>query len=93
VVREQVEAGVTTQVTDLVQKHLGAIDLMVKDEIRQATLTQAPLLADEIVRTTAEPAVEQAVQRIVPQLAEQHIKAELKRLTEDTEDTSHSPAR
>jgi DNA-binding response OmpR family regulator len=93
VVREQVEAGVTTQVTDLVQKHLGAIDLMVKDEIRQATLTQAPLLADEIVRTTAERAVEQAVQRIVPQLAEQHIKAELKRLTEDTEDTSHSPAR
>jgi CheY-like chemotaxis protein len=81
-VREQAEAGVHKQLPAVVREHLGAIDLIVKDEIRQATLKQASLLADDIVRATAEQTVEQAVQRMVPELAEQHIKAELKRLTE-----------
>ena len=80
VIREQAEAGIRKHLPDVVREHLGAIDLVVKDEIRQATLKQAPLLADDIVRATAEQTVEQAVQRIVPELAEQHIKAELKRL-------------
>lgn len=86
VVREQAEAGVRKQLPDVVREHLGAIDLIVQDEIRQATLKQAPLLADDIVRATAEQTVEQAVQRIVPELAEQHITAELKRLTDGAED-------
>lgn len=84
-VREQAEAGVRKHLPDVVREHLGAIDLVVKDEIRQATLKQAPLLADDIVRATAEQTVEQTVQRIVPELAEQHIKAELKRLTDADE--------
>ena len=81
-VREQAEAGVRKHLGDVVREHLGAIDLVVKDEIRQATLKQAALLADDIVRATAEQTVEQAVQRMVPELAEQQIRAELKRLTE-----------
>jgi len=81
-VREQAEAGIRKQLPDRVREHLGAIDKIVKDEIRQATLKQAQLLADDIVRATAEQTVEQAVQRIVPELAEQRIKAELKRLTD-----------
>ncbi len=90
VVREQVEAGVRKHLPDVVREHLGAIDLVVQDEIRQATLKQAPLLADDIVRATAEQTVEQAVQRIVPELAEQHIKAELTRLTEGLADSPAS---
>jgi YesN/AraC family two-component response regulator len=81
-VREQAEAGIRKLLPDMVREHLGAIDKIVKDEIRQATLKQAQLLADDIVRATAEQTVEQAVQRIVPELAEQRIKAELKRLTD-----------
>ncbi|MGQ0695509.1 MAG: response regulator [Nitrospiraceae bacterium] len=81
-VREQAEAGIRKQLPDMVREHLGAIDKIVKDEIRQATLKQAQLLADDIVRATAEQTVEQAVQRIVPELAEQRIRAELKRLTD-----------
>jgi CheY-like chemotaxis protein len=81
-VREQAEAGVRKHLPEVVREHLGAIDLVVQDEIRQATVKQAPLLADDAVRHAAEVAVEQAVQRIVPDLAEQHIKAELARLTE-----------
>jgi DNA-binding response OmpR family regulator len=80
-VRELAEASVRKQLPDVVREHLGSIDLLVKEEIRQATLKQAPLIADDIVRATAEQTVEQAVQRIVPELAEQHIKAELTRLT------------
>lgn len=86
-VREQAEAGVRKYLPDVVREHLGAIDLVVKDEIQQATLIQAPTLADAIVRATAEQTVEQAVQRIVPELAEQHIKTELKRLTDGADKT------
>jgi len=53
-------------------------------------LKQAPLLANDLVRATVGQTVEQAVQRIVPDVAEQHIKAELKRLL-DTEEVSHPP--
>lgn len=80
-VRELAEASVRKQLPEVVREHLGSIDLLVKEEIRQATLKHAPLIADDIVRATAEQTVEQAVQRIVPELAEQHIKAELARLT------------
>ncbi len=80
-VRELTEASVRKQLPDVVREHLGSIDLLVKEEIRQATLKHAPLIADDLVRATAEQTVEQAVQRIVPELAEQHIKAELTRLT------------
>ena len=80
-VHDLAEASVRKQLPDVVREHLGAIDLLVKDEVRQAALKQAPLIADDIVRATAEQTVEQAVQRIVPELAEQHIKAELNRLT------------
>lgn len=80
-VRELAESSVRKQLPDVVREHLGSIDLLVKEQIRQATLKHAPLIADDIVRATAEQTVEQAVQRIVPELAEQHIKAELTRLT------------
>ena len=55
-------------------------------------LKQAPLLADDIVRATAEQTVEEAVRRIVPELAEQSIKEELKRLTEDADPLPRSPS-
>ncbi|HSN03343.1 MAG TPA: response regulator [Nitrospira sp.] len=80
-IREQVDASVKQQLPGAMREHLGTIDQLVKEEIRQATLKQTPLIADDIVRTTAEQAVEQAIQRIVPELAEQHIRAELNRLT------------
>lgn len=88
VIKEQAEAGVRKHLPEVVREHLGSIDLIVQDEIRQATMKQAPLLADDIVRATAEQTVEQAVQRIVPELAEQHIKAELTRLTGETDEGS-----
>jgi hypothetical protein len=41
----------------------------------------APSFFNETVRAASERAIEQAVQHTVPELAVQHITAELKRLT------------
>ncbi|UVT14388.1 MAG: response regulator [Nitrospira sp.] len=91
-VREEVESGVRQHLPAVVQEQVGTINQLVKDELRQAVEKQAPLLADDLVRAAAEQTVERAVQRIVPDIAEQHIKAELKRLI-DTEEPSHPSKR
>ncbi len=87
-VREQVESVIHQDLPAVVREQVGTVDQLVKDELQRAVLKQAPLLADDLVRATVGQTVEQAVQRIVPDVAEQHIKAELKRLL-DTEEVSH----
>lgn len=84
-VREQVESGVHQYLPAVVREQVGTIDQLVKDELHQAVSKQAPILADDLVRATAKDSVEQAVLRIVPDVAAQHIKAELKRLIETEE--------
>jgi CheY-like chemotaxis protein len=80
-VREQAEAGVRKHLHDVIREQIGSIDQIVKDEVQAAVHKQAPPIFDETIRAVSERAIEQAVQRIVPELAEQHISAELKRLT------------
>ncbi len=87
-VKDQVESGVHQYLPAAVREQVGTVDQLVKDELQRAVLKQAPLLADDLVRATVGQTVDQAVQRIVPDVAEQQIKAELKRLIE-TEDASH----
>ncbi len=82
--REQAEAILRQQVSDVIREQIGSIDQIVKDEVRATLHKQAPPIFDETVRTASERAIEQAVQHIVPELAEQHITAELKRLTAST---------
>jgi CheY-like chemotaxis protein len=87
-VREQVESSVRQYLPPIVREQVGTVDQLVRDELQQAVLRQAPLMAEGLVRATVEQTVDRAVERIVPDVAEQHIKAELKRLI-DTEETSH----
>jgi CheY-like chemotaxis protein len=87
-VKDQIESGIDRYLPAAVREQLGTADQLVKDELQRAVMKQAPLLADDLVRATVGQTVEQAVQRIVPDVAEQHIKAELKRLIE-TEEASH----
>lgn len=87
--REHAEASVRKHLPEMIREQVGSIDQMMKDEVRAAAMKQAPLIADDLVRRIAEQTVEQAVQRVVPDVAEQHIKAELRRLIE-TEEASHS---
>lgn len=82
-VHEQAEASIRKYLPTVIHAQIGSIDQLVKDEIQAVVLKQAPLLADDLVRTVAENAVEHTVQQLVPGLAEQQIKAELKRLTGD----------
>jgi DNA-binding response OmpR family regulator len=79
--REQAET-VKKTLPDVVHDQLGSIDMLVRDEIQQAAVKQAIHIADEIVRAAVKEQVEQAVQRLVPGIAEEQIKAELKRLTD-----------
>jgi CheY-like chemotaxis protein len=78
--REQAET-VKKALPDVVHDQLGSIDMLVRDEIQQAAVKQATHIADEIVRAAVSEQIEQAVQRLVPGIAEEQIKAELKRLT------------
>lgn len=87
-VKDQVESKIHQYLPAVVREQVGTVDQVIKDELQRAVLKQAPLLADDLVRAAVAQTVEQAVQRIVPDVAEQHIKAELKRLLE-TEEASH----
>jgi CheY-like chemotaxis protein len=80
-VRDQAETGVRRHLPEVIREHIGSVDQIVRDEVRVAAQKQMPPISDETIRATSERAIDQAVQRIVPELAEQHITAELKRLT------------
>ncbi len=88
-VKDQVQSGIHRHLPTVVREQVGAVDQLVKDELQRAVLKQAPLLADDLVRAAVGETIEQAVQRIVPDIAEQHIKAELRRLIE-TDEASQS---
>jgi CheY-like chemotaxis protein len=90
-VKEQVESGIQQYLPAVLREQVGAVDQLIKDELQGAVLKQAPQLADNLVRATVEQTIEQVAQHIVPDVAERHIKAELKRLIE-AEEASH-PAR
>ncbi|THJ23313.1 MAG: response regulator [Nitrospira sp. CG24E] len=79
-VREELNA-VRIALSDMVRAELGSIEGLVKEEIQLAAAKQTSDKVEDVVRTTAHTQVEQAVLRLVPDLAEEQIKAEISRLT------------
>src|SRR5215510_7057053 len=79
-IREQAET-VKKTLPDLVHDQIGSIDVLVRDEIQQAAVKQATNRVDKIIREAVKEQIVQAVERLVPGIAEEHIKVELKRLT------------
>lgn len=79
-VREEINA-VRTALSDMVREQLGSLEELIKDEIHQAAAKQTAGMAEALVQATAREQVEQAVLRLVPNLAEEQIKAEILRLT------------
>ncbi|NWF72905.1 MAG: response regulator [Nitrospirae bacterium] len=79
-VREELNA-VRTALADMVRGELGSIEGLVKEEIQQAAAKQTSGMVEALVQTTAHAQVEQAVLHLVPNLAEEQIKAEIQRLT------------
>ena len=80
-VREEINA-VRTALSDMVRDQLGSLEGLVKEEIQQAAAKQTAGMAEALVQATAREQVEQAVLRLVPDLAEEQIKAEITRLTQ-----------
>ena len=80
-VREEITA-VRASLSDMVREQLGSLEGLVKEEVQQAATKQTAGIADALVRVTAREQVEQAVLRLVPNLAEEQIKAEIVRLTQ-----------
>jgi CheY-like chemotaxis protein len=87
-VREQVESVIHQDLPAVVREQVGTINQLVTDALHQEVLKQTPHLVEGAVKATVGPTVEQAVQRIVPDVAEQQIKAEIKRLIETEENPS-----
>ena len=79
-VREELNA-VRTALSDMVREQLDSLEGLIKEEIQQAAAKQAAEMTETLVRTTAREEVKQAVSRLVPNLAEEQIKAEITRLT------------
>ena len=79
-VREEINA-VRTALSDMVREQLGSLEGLVREEIQQAAAKQTAEMAEALVRVTAREQVEEAVLRLVPDLAEEQIKAEITRLT------------
>jgi DNA-binding response OmpR family regulator len=79
-VREEINA-VRTALSDMVRDELKSIERLVKEEIQQAAVKQTSGTG-ELVRATVKEQIEQTVQRLVPDLAEEQIKAEIARLTQ-----------
>jgi CheY-like chemotaxis protein len=77
-VREEINA-VRTALSDMVREQLGSLEGLIKEEI-QAAVKQTSGTAEALIRTTAQEQVEQAVLRLVPDLAQEQIKAEITRL-------------
>ena len=80
-VREEIN-DVRAALSDMVREQLGSLEELVKEEIQQAAAKQTSGMAEALVRATAREQVEQAVLRLVPDLAEEQIKAEITRLTQ-----------
>ena len=80
-IRQMTDAGLEKHVPRAVRDHLGPVEMVVKNEVREAVERCAQQSIEEIVRETARERIQQAVQLIVPDIAETHIKEEIKRLT------------
>jgi len=80
-VREQTDA-VHAKLPEMVREELGSIEGLVKQEIQRTAAKQTSGMVDALVRATAQELIEQAVQRLVPDLAEEQVKAEIMRLTQ-----------
>jgi DNA-binding response OmpR family regulator len=75
------EGGVKKHLPEALQTHLEMIDQLVKKEVERVAANCARQAADEIVHQMAKDPIQQAVQRIVPEVADAQVRAEITRLT------------
>jgi hypothetical protein len=81
-VTDHASAVIREQVAAQLHAHPELIHQALQEEIRLLVAQQIASHAEQIVTALAREAIDRSVQHVVPNLAEQHIKAELKRLTD-----------
>ncbi len=75
------DGGVQKHLPQALQAHLDMITQLVKKEVEHVAANCARQAAEDIVREMAKDPILQAVQRIVPDVAETQIRAEITRLS------------
>jgi CheY-like chemotaxis protein len=78
---ELTDSSIPKHLPQALQGHLDMITQLVKKEVEHVAANWARQGADEIVREMAKDPIQQAVQRIVPDVAETQIRAEITRLS------------
>ncbi len=75
------DSSVQKHLPEALRAHLDTITRLVKKEVEQVAANCARQAAEDIVRELAKDPIQQAVQRIVPDVAETQIRAEITRLS------------
>jgi DNA-binding response OmpR family regulator len=81
-IRQLAESSLERRVPAAVREHLGPVDQLVRNEVQQAVVQCARRTTEEVIKETARDQIRDAVQKIVPELAEAQVKEEIKRLTD-----------
>ncbi|HEX2056232.1 MAG TPA: response regulator [Nitrospiraceae bacterium] len=80
-IRQLIDPGLEKHVPQAVRAHLGPVDSVIRQEVREAVAAHAEQRIEEIVRELAGERIHETVQRIVPDIAEAQVKDEIRRLT------------
>ena len=75
------ETEVKKQLPETLRAHMGMIDQLVKQEVERVATDRARQAADDIIHEMAKDPIQLAVQRIVPEIADTQVRAEIKRLS------------
>jgi CheY-like chemotaxis protein len=80
-IREQIESELDKHVVGAVRDHLGPVEVLVKNEVQQVVSHCARRTTEDLVREMAQEPIQQAVRKMIPEIAEAQVKEEIKRLT------------
>ena len=88
-IKDQIERMVGEQaetVKDLlpeaVRTHLRSMEDEIRGQLKECVAAQTERLAADVIRTVAEEQIQTTVQKVIPSMVEDAIKAEIRRLTE-----------
>jgi len=83
-IRQQIESVLDKHVPGAVRNHLGPVEVLVKNEVQQVVSQCARQTTEDLVREIAQQPIQQAVRKVIPEIAETQVKEEIKRLTAQT---------
>ena len=83
-IRQQIESVLDKHVPGAVRNHLGPVEVLVKNEVQQVVSQCARQTTEDLVREIAQEPIQQAVRKVIPEIAEIQVKEEIKRLTAQT---------